>query len=349
MEERLINLYLSRILSGYFFIFHNRSRFKVKYPDIHVKYESEIIADREYEDLKYEGWYTRESILYKMIEMGVWSPSGDSLIKQLEKQIDDYKVGLYKDHINPKKAKEYRKKLTNTRKQLAKLQIKRYAYDPITIEGYCEGIKNQYLLTHSVYDESGQLYFVNNFSSSRFQIISSEISEQNIDIADFKKIARSDIWRNYWYANQDKVFDRPVIEWTDEQKTLINLTRMYDNARESLESPAEYVYEDDDMFDGWAISQRREHEREKDRKRTESSISSKHAKAQEVFIMAESKEEAKSIYGINDVESMGIIKERNNYIVRNTEVDASKLPDAKRDTTIKGNQTRMNRNNNGHT
>jgi len=38
MEERLISLYLSRILSGYYFIFYNNKKYKVKYPNIHVKY-----------------------------------------------------------------------------------------------------------------------------------------------------------------------------------------------------------------------------------------------------------------------------------------------------------------------
>lgn len=339
MDERLTNLYLSRILSGYYFIFYNGSRFKVKYPDIHIKYEAEIIADQEFENLKYEGWYTRETILHKLIELGVWSPNGDMLIKQLENQIDDYKVGLYKEQINPKKVKEFRKKLETTRSQLVKLQFKRYSYDNITIEGYCEGIKNEYLLIHSVYNQEGKLHLKQELSFPEFNGIANEISSVNIGITDFKKIARSDLWRNYWYANQDKVFDQSVLEWTDEQKTLVNLTRMYDNARESMDAPSDHVYEDDDMFDGWAILQKREREKEKNKKRTEENLSAKHANAQEVFIMADSREEAKSIYGINDNEGMGIIKERNRFLSRqNQEIDGSKLPDVIRDTTIKSNQ-----------
>ena len=340
MDSRLINLYLSRILSGYYLFVFNEKKYKLQYPSIHIKYEAEILAEEEFDKLKFVGWHTRESIVYEMVRIGIWHHNGENELKKLDKQIEDYKVGLYQNHINPKKVKEIRKSLQNTRKSYEKLYNKRHCFDHITIEGYCENIKNEFLLTNSIYDSSGNLFFQNNDEYSIFNAMSFEIAKNNIDIPTFKQIARSDLWRNYWSSNQGNLFGQPVINWTDEQKTLVVLTKMYDGARESMDSPPEHIYEDDDMFDGWMIHQRRENEKTKQNNRLEKQLPGKLNKAGEVFLMASSKEEAENIYNMNDNQSRGVIKERQNFINKNKdkEINVTELPDVKRDIIIQSNE-----------
>lgn len=345
MDNRLISLYLSRILSGYFIFLYKDQKYRLEYPDISIKYEAEILAEEEYENLKYVGWHTKESIVYELIRHGIWTHNGDNQLKSIDKQIENYKVDLYKNYINPKKVKSIKKNLESSRNTYNKLYQKRHSLDHITLEGYCEGLKNEFILTHSIYDKNNNLYFKEIDDYAVFNHMTFEISKHNIDISFFRKIARSDLWRNYWSANSTNVFDKPVINWTDEQKTLVALTKMYDGARESVDSPPENVFEDDDMFDGWMIAQRRESEKSKDQRRLESQLPGKLNKAGEVFLMASSKEEADHIYGMNDAQSRGVIKERHNFVDRNKDrqVNVTELPDVQRDIIIQSNEKRKNK------
>lgn len=340
MDDRTLNLYLSRILSGFYFIEYQNEKYRIKYPNINIKYEADILAEEEYDKVKFNGWPTKDSIVNELILMGIWPANGDLELSKMEKQIEDYKVDLYKNYLNPTKTKQIRKKLNSIRKSYNLSFSKRHSYDHITIEGYCDNIRNEYLLVHSVYDSKDRLYFQDNNEYTKFNHISFEISRHSIDIADFKKIARSDQWRNYWSANNRNILDKPVIEWTDEQKTLVVITKMYDNARESVESPPDNIYEDDDMFDGWMISQRRENEKSREKNRIEKGLSGKLGKANEVFLMANSKEEVQNIYGMNDQQGMGIIKERQQIISKSKEVKEQHLPDVQRDLILQSNEKR---------
>jgi len=123
---------------------------------------------------------------------------------------------------------------------------------------------------------------------------------------------------------------------------------MYENSRESPDCPPDEVFEDDDVFDGWMISERRKMEEEKKKRRTEKSLPGKLDKAQEVFLMAGSKEEAENIYDLNDHENRQIIKERNQFIQYSNkkgdkEIAVTKLPDIQRDIITQSNELRKNR------
>jgi len=315
MDDRIVNLYLSRILSGYYiFIFQNQ-RYKLVYPTIDIKYQAEILAQEEFDKNKYNGWMTKETLLYSLVSLGIWPHNGDKELSKLEEQIENLKVDLYKNFFNKVRQKNIRKSLQNYKKQYNIYYNKRHSYDHITIEGYCENIKNEFILTNSLYNQEDDLVFgSHNIDTNLLKDISFYISQNTISISDFKTIARSAVWKNYWSVNENNLFDRPTVNWTDEQKTLVVLTKMYENSRESPDCPPDEVFEDDDVFDGWMISERRKMEEEKKKRRTEKSLPGKLDKAQEVFLMAGSKEEAENIYDLNDHENRQIIKERNQFI-----------------------------------
>lgn len=342
MDDRQLSLYLSRILSGYYIFIYDAKTYTLKYPSIDIKYQADLIADEEFDSLKYSGWFTKDSILYHLYDLGIWDQEKDVLLKQNESQIENYKVDLFKNHLNPQKTKNTRRSLQNVRKRYNDLYVRRHSFDHITIEGYCDQIKNEFLLVNSIYHD-GNLCFKDYNNHMLFREINFHISKNTIDVSVFKKIARSDIWRNYWSANKDNIFGKSVVDWTDEQKTLVVLTRMYDNARESTECPPDIVFDDDDMFDGWMISQRREAEKEKSKKQVEKNLSGKLGKAGEIFLAASSREEADSIYGMNDDTTKAIVQERQAFLRDKQEVNAADLPDVQRDILTQYNDMRKQR------
>lgn len=347
MDNRNINIYLSRILSGFYLFLYNNTRYKLVYPDIHIKYEAELYAQEEYENNKFNDWITEDNIVDSLISMGIWTYNGDDNLKSLEKQIEDHKVDLYKNFLNPTKLKTLRRTLSNIKNTYNSLYNTRHFLDQFTVNGYSQYLKNQYILIHSLYTTNNKKVF-ESMEDTDYKLLislSNIVSENTIDISVFREIARNDIWKNYWSANSDNLFDKSVINWTDEQKTLVVLTKMYDSAYQHPECPPDQVFEDDDMFDGWMIIQKRENEKNRNKSRTEKILEGKKLdKAGEVYIVASSKEEAKNIYDLNDNNSRHIIREREAFIRNSTnEVEVSALPDIQRELTIQNNQQFKNR------
>lgn len=342
MTEENYSLFLSRILSGFYYFILNNQKYKLVYPDISIRYQAEIYAHEERDNNKYNEWLTDDDIMDYLISAGMWSHDSDAKLKDIESKIEDYKVDLYKNSLNPNSLKTIRRHLEGAKKSYNISYHTRHSFDHLTLDGYVENLKNQYLLVHSIYTYNDQLYFsdIENVDHSILKLFIDHINNNIIDIPTFRKIARSDIWRNYWSANKNQVFDKAVVNWTDEQKTLVVLTKMYDNAHEHMSCPPDAVFEDDDMFDGWMILQRRENEKNKAKQRTEKMLESKKLnKAQEVYLVANSQEEAKNIYGLNDDQSRSIIKEREKSIESAKDgLDHSSLPDVQRSLVMQTNQ-----------
>lgn len=315
------------------------------YPDMSLKYQAEIYAADAYENTKYSDWIYEENIVDYLVDAGLWHYGGDDQLKKIETQIEDNKVELYQNLLNPPKQKQTRKTLSSLKKSYNKLYATRHSLDSLTPQGYADLLKNQYILIHSIYNSKDKRVFklIDNIDYQKLNDISNILNEYNIEISTFRQIARSDIWKNYWSANKQYIFDKPTIDWTDEQRTLVVLTKMYDSAYEHPECPADAVFEDDDMFDGWMIYQRRENEKIRSKNRTEKLLEDKNlSKANEVYIMASSKEEAQSIYNLNDNTGLHIIKERNKMLVPGKEIKESDLPDVQRNLQMMQNQQLVN-------
>ena len=347
MDNRSISIYLSRILAGFYLFLYNNNKYKLVYPDINVKYDAELYALQEYEDNKFNDWITEDSIVDSLVSMGVWTYNADANLKNLEKQIEDLKVDLYNNFLNPSKIKSLKRTLANTKKAYNNQYNIRHSLDQYTVEGYSQYIKNNYIIIHSLYDHYDNRIF-SSYNDADYRLLnelSLTINDNIIDISIFRIIARSDLWKNYWNANKDHLFNRSTIDWTDEQRTLVILTKMYDSAYEHPECPPDNVFDDDDIFDGWMIHQRRENEKNRSKNRTEKMLEGKKLnKAGEVFIMANSQEEAQNIYTLNDNNSKHIIKEREQTISRSSNnIDASNLPDVQRELTSQINQQFKNR------
>lgn len=347
MDQKNISLYLSRILSGFYIFTYNNTRYKLVYPDIYTKYEAELYAQNEYENNKFNNWVKDEEIIHILTDMGVWNPMGDQQLKKIENEIDNYKVELYQSILNPHKIQSIKQTLNNIKKSYYKNIEIRHSLDHLTLQGYATTLKNQYLLVNSIKYLDDSLCFdgMKNADYTILNKLTNIINSNNIEMSTLKTIARSESWRNYWASNQDNIFNKGSLYLTDEQKSLIIITKMYDSAYEHPDCPPDSVFEDDDMFDGWMILQKRENEKLKNKQRSEKILEGKNlGNAQEVFLMASSKEEADNIYNLNDNRSKHIINERNAVVLNSKqEIADNQLPDIQRDLQMESNRQFLNR------
>lgn len=343
MEERVIGSFLSRIMCGYYIFTYAGKRYKLEYPNLDLKYQAEILAQEIYDDWKYQEWPTLKSVIEVLVDQGLWEYHFEMDIKQLEKSIEDIKVDIYKNYLNDKKLKQLKRTLYQHDNKLSTFLNKKHQFDYITIEGFAESAKTHFLLSNSILDQNNQYIFLKDDADNvLLQRISSIVSENSIGITTFKKIARSNLWNNYWGTKKEDVFDGPSIRWTDEQKTLVRITKMYDSAREHPECPPDDVFDDDDAFEGWMILERRKNEKSKIENRLEKSLPAKLKNAGEVFLVAGSQKEAEQIYGLNDAQGLGIIKERNRILQTQHEINETNLPDIRRDITMQNNELMKN-------
>jgi hypothetical protein len=342
MDSRTASVYLSRILSGSFIFLHDNHSYKLSYPNISIKYQADLYAEDEYYKNRFNDWVVEDDIVYLLIDMGIWSVNGDEQLKNIENQIENCKVDLYKNFLNPAKIKSLKKTLSNLHNNYNHLYNIRHSLDQYTLKGYYDFIKNQYILMHSIYNLDNERVFksLDNIDYNLLLNLSAIISNSVIDIHIYRKLARHELWKSYWSAGSENIFGKPTIDWTDEQKTLVVLTKMYDSAYQHPECPPDSVFEDDDIFDGWMITQKRENEKNRNKNRTEKVLQGKGLdKANEIFIVAQSKEEANNIYDLNNDTSRHIIRERNAVLQANKkDINEAQLPDVQRNLVTLSNE-----------
>ena len=165
-----------------------------------------------------------------------------------------------------------------------------------------------------------------------------------VDHKEIRAISRSDTWRSIWNASKKtySLFDKPAIDLTRDQISLISYSTMYDNVYEHPESPSEKVIEDDICLDGWFIAQKRKHEKDKKASEIDSVMKNPKIKnAGEVFVVAQSKEDAEAIFDLNDIFARQKIQQRSAVINDKGSVKDMAFTDVLQDIEIrKNNMTR---------
>jgi hypothetical protein len=116
-----------------------------------------------------------------------------------------------------------------------------------------------------------------------------------------RKLSQYSKWRIIWASGRQegRVFGVPSTWLTEEQKGLIAWSKLYDNLGEHSEPPPKEVIEDDDLLDGWIILEQKKREKARSEREGDDKAR-KRGGAQEVFIPAETREDAKRIEQMNE-------------------------------------------------
>lgn len=269
-------------------------------------------------DLQYYGCLSSEDMKEILIENDIWLHSYDVELKTLPKSIEDCQVELYEAHISFRKIDYVRKKLSIIRKRLIFLFsiLSNYVY--YTCEGIADYLRNKRYISYCLGDENAPN-----------DLLEKGLGEYNTSLLNdelARKIAKTREWRSLWvdYKTLNSYPFSPA-NLTVNQRMLISWSRFYDNVYESVECPNEVVLNDDDMLDGWAISQHRKVLREKQSRELES----RGTKGNEMFIVAGTDDDIRRINNLNDAEANNIRRQRQVAINKLGVVAEEKLPDAK--------------------
>jgi hypothetical protein len=346
MNDAELELYIYRILSGKLVFYFNGEKYELINPTPLIRYEANLLYDNIINDEKYEEWIREENLPNVMINTGLWNRDTMGLIKELDKKIENAKVDLYKASSLKDRQKNIRKNLSNLKNQYNRILNLKSDFFTNTLEGYAASIKNEYIISKTLYKNQklilDNIIAKNQTSLIYFNDLVNKINKYIIDIPTFKIIARSQLWRSYWNAGKDNIFAGCISEWTDDQRTLTGITKMYDSVYEHPECPNDDIIADDDMLDGWMIVQRRKNEKAKNENRIQE-LSPHLKNAQEVFLMSNNTESFEEIISLNAPESLYRMNEKLSYVKAQGSVPEHQLPDVQRDLRNKSDELLKNR------
>ena len=293
---------LYRVISGIYYIQVVNTTYKVISPTLPIKQKAHQVYTDILNSNKFDmQCWLKKSQADKILEVNnVWNKEREEELKSLRTKLDELKVELYQKFQYVKKRARVKNSIKNLLDDISKMREQKHSMDHLTLEYYAETIKNEYLIINTIFLDDHLAFDLDKTDTNLLTGILEEIKDKRVDIDDIRSLSRHEIWQGYWGPAKENVFSLPVCNWTDEQRSLVSLSKMYDSVRESPDSPSEEIIEDDDALDGWFIFQRKEREKEKKRNKIMDSVGDKYKDAGEIFLVTDSVEEARDIYDLND-------------------------------------------------
>ena len=156
-------------------------------------------------------------------------------------------------------------------------------------------------------------------------------------------MARTEPWRSTWSCKkcEREVFGVPTVDLTEDQKSLVIWSTMYDNIYEHPSCPQQEIVDDDDLIDGWMIVQRKERQKSQTKLQVEDLISNDKIKnSGEVFVIGQSKSDRERIDSLNDDNAKNIKRQRLKMIQQKGFLNEADMPDTKLDLQMQSNKLR---------
>ncbi len=332
-------LIVNRIIAGIVYLDINGKVYKLVQPSLDQKALSDMVYSDSLNQSKFDELITRSQAVKYLQSKNIWTPDHEKKYESYVKYIEDLKVELYQALYNNKQQKSLRRKIKTIEKNVEKSLVKKYILDHMTLENYAEVTRDEFLIAICISDLNGNpVYTYDNYFDSDNYIVQrflTVIARNFVTAAEYREITRSEPFRSLWTIGKENVFNTPACSLSLDQKNLILYSRMYDSVYESTDRPTDEVIEDDDMLDGWLILNRRKSERDRKQKEVDELMDKKGVSQQggggELFVMANSREEAKKIQELNDLNTKMKLKTRDKALEMHGKLEEKDLPDVKLD------------------
>ena len=333
---------LHKIFSGTTAINIDGVDYTVKHPERVDRYKAQCAYNNCVLRNRYKNWYTKKTVLNLLDEQEIFLYSEEEKLKKLGKDLDQLKLQLFQSMLDTERTAFIRKSLDRVKTLMARLNDAKHALDYLTLEGYASLEKSQYMIAVTLFYENGQKVFSDNYqaedTNGLIEQCILELSKNQVTTEQSRELARTEPWRNYWGSDKNNVFGKPAIDLTEEQRSLVLYSKMYDGAYEHPECPDDNVVEDDDMFDGWMIFQRRKREKSKTAKHVDSIIGQKQREAEELFIPSQTQSSAQRIHDMNNAQGKMVRRQREKVLKKVGTARDSQFPDRRQQIITQANR-----------
>ena len=306
-------------------------------PTIEDKLESCEIYDQAYFNALNEEMMTEHQMIEWMIEHNLWSHHEEKDLEGLRKNIEDIKVEVYKLNKEKNKANQLKRYLRSVEKKLNDQINKKNLYYYNTCESIANLEKLRYIIKRNCLRNDRVCDLDDDELDYALDCFRESILQEDI----IRELARTEPWRSLWFIkgnNKQNLFVDLGRDITINQQNLVLWSQTYDNIHESMDCPSEDVINDDDMLDGWLISESRKRKQEKVEQDMNKKMNDKIKNSSEVYLMASNIDEAKDIDNINSYHSKMLKKQRQAVINKNGLVTQDKFQDEILDQQAKQTQ-----------
>jgi len=263
MKQHEREFFVARIRSGITPISNSSHTVYVHTPNMLQNLEANRLAIKAYNQAEDEGLMCEEEMNEWMIDHGLWSEEEEEAMKGIEEDIKTLRKEIYINRDNDRMRETIRRYIRAAEKGYAKMASKKAEYSQNTCEGIAISAKYKFIIEKCCTDEHGNSY---DFSDMSVDFVSLEYQSSTLSERQLREIAREEPWRSTWsvYGKAENLlFNNKDRELTQDQKSILVWSTMYDNIQEHLECPSEEVIKDDDVLDGWFIIQKEKREQEK--------------------------------------------------------------------------------------
>lgn len=340
MDQARRNELFYRIVSGEQKIKVGKQSYVLPPPSIPIKARAEEFYRECLEENKFGDWLTDSQCIAILVKSGQANPTIEEDLKKSEEAVENCKVTLYDSYVRKFKLDQARKFLELAKKKNIDLFNLRHSYDHFTLKHFADNCKYQYILANTLLTDNGDRVWPSLDETDLVLLnkIVGKIIEESVNIAELRYMARNDPWRHCWNIDKERIFAKPAYELTEEQKLIISFSQRYDSASEHPERPTKAVMDDDDLFDGWNLTQVRLAEKSTNRNEMENRLSGKMKDAGEVFILAHDKDDAQRINALNDTDAQMTKQQRMKTIEKKGIVKEAEFLDTKLELQRKSNE-----------
>lgn len=331
----------ARVVAGAVPLRTSAGRFFVCAPSPRDRLLSQEAYREAWEAARQDGSYSPGEAVSLLVKEGLWSAEDDQKLSGLPKDIDTLKSALYLAYFRSKERERLREELARARAQLHELETRKSVYDHVTCEGVAGLARARMLMGCSLRTERGKrvfstLKFWDGVSALLDEALEA-YSAEGLGEGEARELARTEPWGSLWASRRaGGLFGRPVSRWSDEQRLLVKWSFRYDTVWGHPERPPDEVVSDDDCLDGWWVEQRKK----ADTRAGHNVINSlgEAGKKGEVFIPADTPEDARKVYSLNDPEARSRVKSKFSYIGKVGTTHDHQLPDVKQRIILEARQ-----------
>lgn len=327
---------LIRIQSGVVGFSFDSQRFICKEPSALVKFHSNILYNDMLKEIDRDSLPSLDDIQLILTQKNMWSHDLENELQICTTNIDQLKVAIYNSRFKSLDRKEARKALKITRRRFNELTAQKHIFDYLSYEHICNLYKQYYLFYYSLCDFRGQFlhndYDEQDFAIQNIDSLLNKYYKELLVESQFRELARTDPWSTIWVCadKEHKLFGVSPTDYNIEQRMLIAWSTHYNNIYQRSDAPPQSVVDDDDALDGWFITIKRQKEVEDNAKSFEDVLGNpKLAEAGEIYIPAQTPEDAAMIHNLNDSTAKMIKSQRANILQKLGTVDEMQMPDTK--------------------
>lgn len=332
MDWSYKELLVQRIISGTIRWRRGGKTIVFKIPSREHRYVAAELYHEVYADAIAAGNYDDSSLYNFLIKKQLWTEQEEKCLKKIPHDIDELKLDLFENTYRSNARDRARNALAKAKQQYGDLLLRRHHYDALSCAGVATIAKTKYLIGVSLFWAGGSLVFTaDDFWNGDDPLLDESISYYNhnkITESEFRELARTDPWHSYFASakTEGSLFGCAAVDLTEEQKTLVAWSSLYDNVRQHPKCPEDDVIEDDDMLDGWLIKQNRERGIKDDDDFTQNE---KIRNSDEIYIVAETQKDAAKVYELNDSFGRALIKQQQDLIIKKGQLDLMEDPNTR--------------------